>query len=198
MPRLIRSVRPELVEGRISQDPQVVDDPWVLLREASALSELPETGPVLVPLALWRTERAALIARGAVGVLLGPADEPTQIAADLAHLAVIAVDFPSFGDGRGFSTAHLLRARYGYLGELRAVGDVLRDQLFALRECGFDSFALRADRDPVEALASLDDFRDGTYAPSIRTPPLPWFRRREKKGGSGLTLAHRPSVEALM
>ena len=92
------------------------------------------------------------------------------------RLALIAVDFPKFSDGRGYSIARLLRERYGFEGELRAIGDVLRDQLYYLRQCGFNAFAVRADRDVEAALRGLADFSDG-YQASVATP-LPLFRRR--------------------
>ena len=70
--------------------------------------------------------------------------------------------FPAFTDGRGYSTARLLRQRYGFAGELRAFGDILRDQLFELARCGFDSFVLRDDQDADDALRAFDDFSE-TY-----------------------------------
>ena len=163
---------PQLIKGRA-----VVDDRWTLLRDAATLADVPDGVPVIVPLALWQERRAALHARGDVGVWLAPADDPAKLAADVGTLPLIAVDFPQFTDGRGYSTARLLRDRYGFKGELRAIGDVLRDQLYAYSECGFDAFALRADRDPAEALSGFDDF-NGVYATTSRTPQ-PWFRRRQ-------------------
>ncbi|MEM8120240.1 DUF934 domain-containing protein, partial [Morganella morganii] len=91
-----------------------------------------------------------------LGVWLDADEEPESIAGDLDRFQVIAVNFPAFTDGRGFSSARLLRERYGYKGEIRAIGDVLRDQLFFMRRCGFDAYAIRADRSPEDALASLD------------------------------------------
>ena len=137
---------------------------------------------MIVPLALWLAHRDALRARGDVGVWLAPSDDPAALAADLVRLPVIAVDFPQFTDGRGYSIARLLRDRYRFAGELRAIGDVLRDQLFALAECGFDAFAVRDDRDAAAALSGFDDFT-GVYATTSRTPQ-PWFRRRESSTGN--------------
>jgi uncharacterized protein (DUF934 family) len=91
-------------------------------------------------------------------------------------LPVIAVDFPSFTDGRGYSHARLLRDRYAYAGELRAIGDVQRDQLYYLSQSGFDAFLIREGKDAHAALAGLDDFTDGYQLTQQRTP---WFRRRE-------------------
>ena len=174
---------------RLIKDRAVVDDGWTLLREAASLADVPDGVPVIVPLALWLERRAALHARGEVGVWLAPTDDPRALLPDLATLPLIAVDFPKFGDGRGYSTARLLRDRYGYRGELRAIGDVLRDQLFALSECGFDAFAIREDRDPVEALASFNDFAS-VYTATSRTPQ-PWFRRRT---GALLDAAEGPQL----
>ena len=92
---------------------------------------------------------------GRIGVLLGPADDPAALVHDLPQLALVAVDFPHATDGRGYSTARLLRERYGYTGELRAVGDVGRDQLFYLARVGFDAFALREGEDVAGALGGV-------------------------------------------
>jgi uncharacterized protein (DUF934 family) len=143
-------------------------------------SALP-AGPLVVPLTLWREKRDELAARREpLGIWLKPDDDPADIAADLAHFALVAVHFPKFADGRGYSTAALLRTRHGYRGELRAIGDVGRDQLFYLKRCGFDSFALAPHRDPETAVASLNDF-SLRYQGSV-DDPLPLFRRRERAG----------------
>ena len=118
--------------------------------------------------------------RGAVGVWLAPDDEPARVAPHVEALPLIAVDFPSFKDGRGYSTAVLLRRRHGFRGDLRAIGDVLVDQLFYLRRVGFSSFALRADQDPEAAVAALRTFPD-VYQGSV-DQPLPHFRRRHPAG----------------
>ncbi len=161
---------PRLIKDRVLEE-----DRYVLLRAATALADVPGT-PAIVPLVLWLAEREALLHRGDVGVLLAPADDPAALARDVAALPVIAIDFPKFTDGRGYSLARLLRERHGFAGELRAVGDVLRDQLFALWQCGFDAFLIRADRDVDDALPSLEDF-PSSYASTTRTR-RPWFRRR--------------------
>jgi uncharacterized protein (DUF934 family) len=87
---------------------------------------------------------------------LEPADDPASIS--LEGVARVEVNFPKFGDGRGYSIARLLRERNGYRGELRAVGHITRDLLFFLESCGFDAFELRDGEDPQEALASFEDF----------------------------------------
>ncbi len=105
---------------------------------------------------------------------LEPADDPATVA--LEGVTRVEVNFPKFGDGRGFSIARLLRERNGYRGELRAVGHITRDLLFFLERCGFDAFELRDGEDPHEALASFEDFSE-SYQASIATP-VPLFRRR--------------------
>ena len=107
-------------------------------------------------------------------VRLAPADDPGSIA--LEGVTRIEVSFPKFGDGRGYSIARLLRERYGYRGELRAVGHITRDLLFFLESCGFDAFELREGEDPHAALAAFDDFSESYQASVARPQPL--FRRR--------------------
>ena len=139
---------------------------------------------------------AALIRRGGIGtqqwldakaghaadadaadvLRLEPADEPARFAHLLGAVSRVEVNIPSFTDGRGYSIARLLRERHGYRGELRAVGDVQRDQLFYLARCGFDAFLLREGEDAQAALAALHDFSEA-YQASVERP-LPLFRRR--------------------
>ena len=109
-------------------------------------------------------------------VVLEPTDDPRSLAERLPGLKVIAVNFPKYGDGRGYSIGRLLRERYGYKGELRAIGVVARDHLQLLAQCGFDSFQLRDGEDVVEALKGLDDFSEAYQASAAQ--PVPLFRRR--------------------
>jgi uncharacterized protein (DUF934 family) len=98
------------------------------------------------------------------------------VAGRLAGVARVEVNFPKFGDGRGFSIARLLRERHGYKGELRAVGHITRDHLFFMESVGSDAFVLRDGEDPHEALAAFDDFSESYQASVARPQPL--FRRR--------------------
>ena len=126
---------------------RVVDDPWQFIGDDDTL---PAEGHVVVSLKRWAADRDALIARGwPLGVRLEPADLVESLEPDLARLELVEVDFPKFNDGRGYSTARLLRQRYRYVGEVRAVGRVLRDQLLYLHRCGFDAFEI-AREDAVE------------------------------------------------
>ncbi len=164
----------------IIKDRNVAADPWLRL-EANAdgsLPPAPASGDIIVPLAMWREQRARLLVRpGRLGVWLDSHEDPAAIAEDLKLFGVVAVNFPTFGDGRGFSTARLLRERYGWRGELRAVGDIFRDQLLFLESCGFDAFALREGEDPQEALTGFGVFSESYQASIAR--PLPLFRRRQ-------------------
>ena len=107
---------------------------------------------------------------------LEPQDDPAAFADRIVSAARIEVNFPKFGDGRGFSIARLLRERYGYKGELRAVGEVARDHLYYMEQCGFDAFLLRDGEDVEEALAAFDDFSEAYQATAAQ--PVPLFRRR--------------------
>jgi len=171
----------------IIKDRKLVTDPWLRLEPGAdgSLPPAPPSGDVIVPLAMWQGQREALLARpGRIGAWLNSNEEPGAIAEDLRLFGVVAVNFPKFGDGRGFSIARLLRERYGWKGELRAVGDIFRDQLFFLASCGFNAFALRAGEDPEEALASFGDFTEA-YQSSVERP-LPLFRRRHLAAPDGM------------
>ncbi len=163
---------------RIIKGDQVIDESWHLLPSNVTMAELSNCDDLIVPLQLWLEHAHALKARdGGLGIWLDADQAVEEIADDLQHFQVIALNFPVFTDGRHYSSARLLRERYGYEGEIRAIGDVLRDQLFYMRRCGFDAFAVRPDRDPYDALESLKDF-SVTYQSAV-DEPLPLFRRRQ-------------------
>jgi len=147
------------------------------------LPEVPARGDVIIPLALWLARRDELLSRagtGTLGVWLDANEGPEALDGDVQRFPLIAVNFPKFGDGRGYSIARLLRERYGYKGELRAIGDVLHDHLYFMEQCGFDAFALREDQDAQEALSAFDTFSDSYQTTVLR--PVPLFRRRLAAG----------------
>ncbi len=165
---------------RIIKNGSIVDDAWTILKLAEGETPdsvaLPEQN-VIVPLPVWQARKDELIGRSQpVGVCLDSHEGPEAIAADLDRFSVVAVNFPKFADGRGFSIARLLRERYGYTGELRSIGDVLQDQLYFMKRCGFDAYAVRADKDIEAALAGLNDFSEA-YQVAV-DQPQPLFRRR--------------------
>lgn len=153
---------------------QIVADQWQSVAHEAA--ELP-AGPVIVSLARWQKERATLLARETpIGLQLPNTADVAEIAADLPRLEVVALEFPKFSDGRAYSQARLLRERFGYQGEIRAVGEVLRDQLFFMARSGFDAFVPRADQNLEEILAAFHDFSQ-SYQPAA-DQPQPLYRRR--------------------
>ena len=139
------------MSNRIIRDRAIVEDRWLLVEAGEAL---PSIGDIIVPLALWLEQREQLIARsGLGGVWLAPGDEPGLLATDTATLPLIAVRFPQFADGRGYSTARLLRERYG-----------------------FNAFTIKAGKSIEDALKAFDDFSDA-YQSSV-AQALPLYQRR--------------------
>jgi uncharacterized protein (DUF934 family) len=108
--------------------------------------------------------------------VLEAGDDPASLAGALERLQAIAVRFPAFSDGRGYSIGRLLRERHGFRGELRAIGAVARDHLYFMAQCGFDAFELRAGEDPKEALTAFNAFSEAYQATVAQPQPL--FRRR--------------------
>jgi len=159
---------------------------------------IPASGKIIVPLTIWTSrnnELAARAAQGEVGVWLESyelLEDLLASVADINTLPLIAIHFPRFVDGRGFSLATLLRTRQGYKNELRAIGDVLRDQLYFMKRCGFDAFAIRADRSAEDALASLRDFSE-PYQGAVDNALPVWRRlpRTHAASGHGKALTAR-------
>jgi uncharacterized protein (DUF934 family) len=145
----------------LSADGTAVADSWF---HAETADDLDRDGPVFVSLDLWRAERDRLAGR-TVGLRLASNQSPAEINEDLGAFSAIALEFPVFKDGRAFSHARLLRERYRYTGELRAVGQVLRDQALFMQRCGFDAFEIDSDEDVAgwqRALAQFSVFYQGT------------------------------------
>ncbi len=147
---------------RILRRHEVVADEWRLFREDAT-----DADPVIVPLAELRKDTAAWLARkGLLGVRLAPAESVESLADVLPRFALVAVEFPNVGDGRGFSYGRLLRDRLRFTGELRAVGaGVKQDKIFLLARCGFESFELPPEENAQEALAALHRY-DVVYQPA--------------------------------
>lgn len=175
---------------RLIKDGKAQADSWHLIASdatAETLTTL-DGQDVIVPLHLWQSEAALIRSRrGQTGVWLDSNQQPTALLGtdpltpeqplDIQSIPVIALNFPEFKDGRAFSHARELRQRMKYSGEIRAIGDVLRDQLFFMRRCGFNAYVLRADQDMETALQAFQDFHDA-YQPAV-DQPLPLFRRRQ-------------------
>ena len=170
--------RDEIIKGKA-----VVADDWTLLRldEGDVADKVTvPTGKVIVPLAVWLGQRATLESRlPDIGVWLASDERPETLAGDIDKLVLIAVNFPKFTDGRGYSIAYNLRSRLAYKGELRAIGDVLRDQLFSMQRVGFDAYATRPDRSIHDALKGLTVFSETYQASWDEKNPL--FRRHPRE-----------------
>jgi uncharacterized protein (DUF934 family) len=146
------------------KDGRIVEDPWVAVGPGDGM---PDGEAILVPLAVWRESRDTLLRRNArLGVRLNSDEPPELIADDIGRLDLIALEFPTFRDGRPYSHARVLRERYGYVGELRAVGNVLRDQLPFMHRCGFDAYEVS---DPK----ALDGWRRTLSEISVVYQPAP-------------------------
>ncbi|MEY4591662.1 MAG: hypothetical protein RIR18_557 [Pseudomonadota bacterium] len=169
----------EQPQPHLIKNGQVIEDTWqvIALPEAGQTASIP-AGNVLLPLAVWQSQKDSLKASGqALGLWLEPADDVTTITADLAQFAVIAIHFPKFSDGRGYSNARLIRERYGFTGEIRAVGDVLHDQLYFMKRVGFDAFALLGHKNVELALNGAFKTFSTPYQHAVDTKE-PLFRRR--------------------
>jgi uncharacterized protein (DUF934 family) len=131
----------------------VVEDTWTPLAEGAEAAPL---GNVIITLEQWQAGGERLRGHnGRLGLRLRSDQSPAQLADDLQHFDLIALEFPRFGDGRAYSYARLLRERYGFKGELRAVGNVLRDQFVFMLRCGFNSFEVANDK-------AVEAWRDAT------------------------------------
>ena len=169
-------------ENLVIRGRHVENDVWQALgvNPAEDLSTLP-AGPIIVPFKIAIERQDELISRkDPIGLWLAPDDDPADLLPPasglLPRVSLLAVFFPKFGDGRGYSTGTLLRTRYGWKGELRAFGDIGRDHLFHLARCGFDAFHLPPQRDPHDALASFSEF-SLAYQGAV-DDPVPLFRKR--------------------
>ncbi|KAA1170985.1 DUF934 domain-containing protein [Marinobacter salinexigens] len=151
----------------------LADDQWTFVDDEVWVTK---SRPMILPLDQWqKLDESGTGVRSIHGVWLGPDDDPAVLGPISGELPIIALQFPSFRDGRAYSQANLLRTRYGFKGDLRAIGDVLRDQLALMRHCGFTSFAIRADKCVSDALKGFDGY-DMIYARSATTPE-PLYRR---------------------
>jgi uncharacterized protein (DUF934 family) len=146
---------------------EFIEDSFVAVGDEDALPD----GPVIVSLERWQAERETLSARNTpLGVRLKSGQEPSVIADDLDKLSVVALEFPAYRNGRAYSYARLLRERYGYKGEVRAVGNVLRDQFQFMIRCGFDALEV-SDNITPEIWAECSNFFSLFYQPAADGKP---------------------------
>jgi uncharacterized protein (DUF934 family) len=157
----------------IIKDNAIIDSPLVLVQLTEATIDCSNS---LLPLAFYLAHQAAFAGRTDIGVWLQADEAVEDLAPFVATLAVIALDLPQFGDGRAYSSAALLRQRYGFKGEIRAVGDVRRDQLEQMLRCGINAYALAPGQDEQACLQGLLGFTFNYQASVDRPQPL--FRQR--------------------
>jgi uncharacterized protein (DUF934 family) len=160
--------------AQIILDKIIVDDDWVIL--AKDIKAIPTEGKFILPFGYLMSHLELIKSDQSIGVWLDSDEEPESLTPYIHKLDIIAINFPKFADGRGYSYARSLREHAGYRGQLRAIGDVLKDQLFYMQRCGFNAFQIREDRDIDEALNSLNDFSNSYQAAADQKVPL--FRRR--------------------
>ncbi len=157
---------------QIIKDRAIVEDNWIKVDNADDIG----SQNVFIPAKLW-SNNPDLQNKDNISLWIEADTQLDDLELEkITQLAVIAIDFPIFTDGRGFSKARLLRERYHFQGEIRAVGNIVRDQLCYLKRCGFNAFQLE-ETNLEAALRSLDDFTEG-YQTSV-DQPIPLFRRRQ-------------------
>lgn len=161
---------------QLIKDGEIVDDAWQWIEEELDDGTV-HSGQTILPMKTWLSLTDNSTANNdRLAVWIAGDTDLSEIGQRLSRAPLIAVRFPGFMDGRGFSTGRLLRERYQFDRELRAVGHIIRDQLCYLRRCGFNAFQLQDGMDLQTALASLNDFQE--YYQSSVDQPLPLFRRR--------------------
>lgn len=160
------------------RDGRLVEDQFVGVADDG---EMPDQGPVIVSLARWQSESEQLLRRGTpIGVRLKSDEHPEVIAGELGQLAVVALEFPVFRDGRAYSYARLLRDRYGFEGEVRAIGDVLLEQLHYMERVGFNAFEFDSD-DPERAFRIASEDFSVWYQPAAdRRATVAQLRRKKR------------------
>ena len=156
-----------------------VADAW---RHVAEGEDAPPAGHVILPLEWWQAERAVFDGSNApLGVKIEPGTDIEDFAEDLSRFSVIALAFPKYADGRHFSTAQLLRTRYGFTGEIRAVGEVLIDQVQMMERCGFDAFEISNPVTEKQLSEGTTPRYSHFYQPAVTAEvpagTRPWLRR---------------------
>lgn len=169
----------------VLKDGQFISDEWALVdKSVGSIEKLPASGEkTILPLSLWlaNTEKTAAAPDHYAVWLdgddwLDDDDTPQDLAPYVSQLKLICINFPAFTDGRGYSIARQLRANHEFTGELRAIGDVLRDQLQFYQRCGFNSYAFSDEPKDPSPLNSLEDF--SVHYQDAADNYLPPFSRR--------------------
>ena len=163
---------------KLIRNKEVENDPWTVLKEATGPEVLQAVlnKNFIVPIRFWETYKLEIEGySGQIAIWLDSDETVSDIGPELHSFPLIALNFPVFSDGRSYTNARELRGHLNYQGEIRAIGDVLRDQLFYMSRCGFNTFAIRHDQDPNACIQALSDFSTGYQACTVEAEPL--FRR---------------------
>jgi uncharacterized protein (DUF934 family) len=161
------------------KDGMLVDDPYTPIGDDDSL---PSNGAVLVAFSRWQSDRDALLSRSEpVGVRLKSDESPESIADDLNHISLVALEFPVFRDGRAYSYARILRDRFAFAGEVRAVGEVLMEQLHFMLRTGFDAFELAGENPLRQYQTAMQDF-SVWYQPASDGRPTATQLRHANRG----------------
>ena len=167
---------------------------WLTVADDAAL---PEGKPVVISLDRWLKERVTLAGRNApLGLRFKSDQSPVTVAEDLERFSLIVLEFPKFTDGRGYSQARILRQRLGYTGELRATGNVLRDQYLFMDRCGIDSVELTEEANVAGFLESLGEFSIWYQPAADKRPTVLSLRHAEPQDRAGASAVVRESVAA--
>lgn len=164
---------------KLIKDGEIVQDRWTILKEATGpeVLRVVQGKNFIVPLSFWKLYRSEMDDyAGEFAIWLDSHETVSEIGEELNNFPLIALNFPVFSDGRSYSNARELREQLNYTGEVRAIGDVLRDQLFYMAKCGFNAFSLRHDQDAEASLTAFNDFQTNYQATVAE--PTPLFRRR--------------------
>jgi uncharacterized protein (DUF934 family) len=165
---------------RLIKDRQMATDPF---HKISADDPIPGDGALLVPLVVWQDHWERLVTRpDPIGVLLASHEHPEVIGDDVDQLNLIALEFPTFRDGRAYSYARLIRERYGFTGELRAVGDVLLEQLHYMERVGFNAFEIDSEDPIIEFETAAKDFSVWYQPSGDERRPASRLRKDAKPG----------------
>jgi uncharacterized protein (DUF934 family) len=160
--------RPAVPGVLLREGKAIANDPWIFLGDDQPVEDRAD---VVVSVKRLQNEGEALFGRaGRTGVIIASSEAVEEVGCLVTQLALICVDFPAYRDGRGFTTARLLRERYHYKGPLRATGDVLQDLVFFMLRCGFDEFVLKA-KDPEAAFARAARTFSKVYQPAADGRP---------------------------
>ena len=166
---------------QIIRDRRIVNDHWQHVPDSDGMPEglVPPRGDIIVSIQRWQLQRDALLARGSeLGLRLCGTDDVEAVAADLHRFRVIALEFAAFTDGQGYSQARLLRERYNYAGEIRAVGEFISDQMFFLERSGVNAFEIPPGEDLGRALRAFSEM-SVTYQPAADRHDSVFHRRRQ-------------------